>query len=827
MAHMRHSAGPSPVAARSARRLLVLALVALFATGCARFVDITPVGRIELPPAAETSVVVAADGRELAQLHAEQDRDPVSLDAVPAHMRDAVIAVEDHRFYDHGGVDARAIARAVRENAREGRITQGGSTLTQQLAKNAVTGDELSLERKLEEASVALQLEAQFTKDEILEQYLNTVYYGHGAYGVQAAAQRYFGADTSELALEQAALLAALLRAPSHYDPHADPERATTRRNLVLALMARHGFVDAAEAEAAQASDLGVIPPPRADRRDAPYFVAHMLDQLQHAPAFAVLGEDPVARADRIFRAGLRIETTLDPAWQAAAEAAAEAVAGEPDDPRVALVAIEPATGAIRALVGGRDYYDPEDPAARFNLATQGRRQPGSTFKVPALAAALEHGHGLSDVFDAPGQLTLPGSPPEDPEPWTVSNYDDAAFGQVSLRRATAYSVNVVFAQLADSVGAHALAEMGERLGVRRPLRAVRSLALGAVEVTPLELATIQATLASGGVYRPPVAVERISDAHGEVVWERAAADGQRVLDEEVAWHVTEALSDVVVYGTGVGANLERPLAGKTGTSQDHADAWFAGYTPDLAAAVWVGFPEGRVPLQPPRTRERIEGGTWPSAVFAGFAATALDAVPPRDFPVPEDFATVVRVDITQGCLANPYTPPEAAAEREYIAGTEPTEVCAEPTEPPVADVPEMVGEPIEQARQALQQAGFVVTEREEYSAQVPPGYVLRQTPEAGRDLLLAEGYEVTVWVSIAEHRATETVPDVLNSDVEEARALLEDAGFVVEVLQVCPDGSEDCTGARQRPGRIWEQFPDADAQLPRAAVIRLLAYPG
>jgi membrane peptidoglycan carboxypeptidase len=813
---------PGPAA--RACRLLMLAVATLLLAGCARFVEITPVGRIALPDAAETSVVVDAAGRELAQLHAEQDRDPVSIADVPLHLRHAVIAVEDTRFYGHAGVDARAIARAIRENAREGRVTQGGSTITQQLAKNAVTGDDPTLERKLEEASVALQLEAQFSKDEILEQYLNTVYFGHGAYGVQTAAQRYFGVDIADVTVPQAALLAALLKAPATYDPHADPDRARARRNLVLSLMPDQGYLPAAEAEAAREAELDVVPPPRAARHEAPYFVAHVLDERQHSPRFDALGAYRVARADRIFRGGLRIETTLDPGWQAAAETAVADQLTEPEDPYGALVAIDPATGAIRALVGGRDYYDADDPVARFNLATKGRRQPGSTFKVPALAAALEQGHDLDEMFAAPAQMTLSPEPPADP--WTVSNYDDTDFGQVSLRRATAYSVNVVFAQLADAVGAGTIAEMAARLGVRRALPPVRSIVLGAVEVTPLELATVQATLAAGGVYRPATAVERILDADGEVVWERGEVAGQRVLDEEVAWEVTQALSDVVVFGTGAEADLHRPVAGKTGTSQDAADAWFAGYTPDLAAAVWIGFPEGRVAMGPPRTREVVEGGTWPSEAFAHFGRRALRDIPPRDFPLPEEHAVTVRVDATQGCLANPYTPPEAVAVREYLAGTEPTEVCAEPTEPPVVDVPDVTDQGAEAARQALEDAGFVVTEREEYSARVPPGYALRQLPEPGPGQTLADGYEATLWVSIAEHRATETVPDVLNTPLEEARAVLEDAGFVVEERVVCPDGGEDCTGARQRPGMVWEQFPDADAKVPRAAVVHLFAYP-
>jgi membrane peptidoglycan carboxypeptidase len=806
-------------------RPILLVALAFVVTGCSRMVVIEPLGTVELHPPAETSVVVAGNGAVLAELHAEQDRDPVPLDRVPTVLRDAVIAVEDTRFWRHGGVDLRALARALVENAREGKVTQGGSTITQQLAKNAVVGDEQTIERKLEEASVALQLEAQLSKEEILEQYLNTVYFGNGAYGVQTAAQRYFGVDVDRLTLPQAALLAGLLRAPATYDPYTNPEGALSRRNLVLSLMRTQGVASAAHVEAARAAPVGVIPPEGVSRWESPYFVAHVLKLLQHDPEFAVLGSDPIARADRIFRRGLRIETTLDPAWQASAEAAVAETLPHPDDPRGAIAAVHPGTGEIRALVGGRDYHDPDDPQARFNLATDGTRQPGSTFKPLVLAAALAQGRSLDETFYAGPAISIPFR--GDTRPWEVRNYEHHDFGELTLRQATAWSVNVVYAQLMADVGPEAVVEMAHLAGITRPLHPYPSLALGAQEVSVLEMATVQATLATGGIYHRPTAVRRIVAADGEVVYDRGDPIGSRVMDESVAWQTTTALETVVSHGTGERAYLHRPMAGKTGTTQDLADAWFVGYTPDLAAAVWIGFPEGRIAMRPPRTRIPIEGGNWPAELFARFALRALVDTPANQFALPEAETTRLLVDVTRNCLPNPFTPPEVVADRAYLSGTEPTEVCLEPTGPPTLDVPDAAGMSIDEALRLFSAAGFLVKEQPEFSAQFPPGYVVRQHPQPGPGQTLDDtGYVVTVWVSSAD-RTQVAVPDVLTLPADEATALLEEAGFIVEVVTMCPDGTDDCAGARFRPGRVWEQSPDVGFQAYRHTTVRISVYPG
>ena len=788
-------------------------------TGCGEMVEVIPTADLVLGESAQTSVMTAADGTVLAELHAEEDRELVALSSVPEVVRDAIVAIEDERFRDHSGVDLRAIARAVLTNAREGTIAQGGSTITQQLAKNSVTGDARTLERKLEEASVALQLERAYTKDEILEHYLNTVYFGNGAYGIQAAAERYFAVDVSDLDLPRAALLAGILRSPAHYDPYAHPDAALERRGVVLDKMADRRLVSKGEAETAAAAPLGVAAAPTDAPWRAPYFVSHVLEQLQHDDVFSALGDDPVARADAVFRGGLRIETTLDMAWQAAAENAVATTLDRPDDPRAAAVAIDPADGAVRALVGGRDWNDPADPVARFNLATQGRRQPGSTFKEIVLAAALEAGWTLEQRLPAPDRIEVPARGGE--PVWSVANYADVDYDQVTLREATHKSINTVYAQLVDDVGADAVVDMAERLGVRSELQPLRAVALGAQEVTVLDMASVQATLAAGGIYRSPSTVTKITDADGTVLYERGKPRGERVVDEEIAWQLTTALEGVVEHGTGVGADLKRPTAGKTGTTQDTVDAWFTGYTPDFAAAVWVGFSEGRVPMEPPRTRIRVEGGTWPAEIFARLGLRALEDTPAAEFPVPEVALTRLVVDLERDCLPTDFTPPESVGERAYLTGSEPTEPCDDAPDTRIADVPDVSGESWDAARSILSEAGLRAIPQPTHTLAVPPGFAVAQDPPAGRERELADGFVVRVRVSSAD-RTQVVLPTVIGTPLDEAVRELEAAGFPVDVHSECPEDAETCDGPA---GIVYEQTPGG-GRATIHSVIEIRAYP-
>ncbi|MDQ3537723.1 MAG: transglycosylase domain-containing protein [Actinomycetota bacterium] len=803
--------------------MVAAALAVAVTAACAPVLRLQPTPGVTLPLPTQTSQVLAADGSVLAELAGEQDRDIVALRKMPRVLRDAVVAVEDARFYAHAGVDARAIARAVVRNARAGEIREGGSTITQQLAKNAVVGSARTLRRKLSEAGVALQLEQRYSKDEILERYLNTVYFGNGAYGVQTASRRYFGIDVGGLRLGQAAMLAALLRSPAVYDPYRHPRRARARRDLVLELMQQQALAGGGRVTAARASPLGIVAAPRRNDWRAPWFVDHVVDVLQHDRRFAVLGKNPAERAEAVFGGGLRISTTLDPVWQVAAEQAVADTLTSSGDPHAAVVAIDPATGGIRALVGGRGYDD-GTAYARFNLATDAARQPGSTFKQLVLATAIAKGYDLDETFPGGRRVVLKPRLGE-PKPYPVDNYGSHDYGPMTLRDATAYSVNVVYARLIAAVGPRAVVNTARRAGVRRYLPAIRSLALGTQEVSPLEMAAVQATLAAGGIYRAPTVVTRITEADGTVLYHRGTPRGQRAIDRPVAWLTTQALQGVVEHGTGERANLHRPTAGKTGTTQRGADAWFVGYTPDLAAAVWVGFPKGAVAMEPPRTRIRVEGGTWPAEIFARFGSRALADVPSHDFPAPAMALSTVPVDARRNCRPNRYTPPELVSERSYLKGTEPTRVCRKPTGPPATDVPDVQGLPLSTARRLLQGAGFDVDQQPEHSLTLPPGYVARQDPAPGQDQRLDDGYVVRLNVSTAGS-ATATVPDVLNASLAAATATLTEDGFVVELHDECPGGNGACTGSATRPGRVWEQQPDAGATVPAHSTVRLFAYP-
>jgi len=761
---------PYPAVHRRRAHTAVVVLLTVLVAGCGDLVEIRPLGPVSVPQPHRPTVVVDADGGGLAELVGDGQGHPITLDEVAPMLVDAVIAVEDMRFRSHDGIDVRSLARALIRNVRDGRIVEGGSTITQQLAKNTATGSAPTLERKITEASVAWQLEKALSKDEILARYLNAAYFGNGAYGIESAAREYFGVHAGELDLPQAALLAGLLRSPARYDPRRHRAAARRRRDLVLRLMRDQDRITTTEARAAIDRPVDVSAP-RRRRWEAAYFVDHVLDELQHHPDFAFLGASPTRRAQRVFAGDLRIETTLDPTWQEAAEDAIDRTLTRRRDPDGALVAIDPATGAVRALVGGRDYFGDGD-VARFNLATDALRQPGSTFKAVVLAAALRAGHTLDGTFPAPGRIRLAPAPGE-PEPWTVHNYADTAFGTIDLATATTWSVNVVYAQLVDDIGAERVAKMARSLGVRSKMRPFRSLALGAQEVTVLDMASVQATLAAGGVHRPPFAIERITDGNN-ILYERPPRRGRRVLDQSVALQVTAALRDVVRSGTGVRADARRPLAGKTGTTQDGADAWFTGYTPDMAAATWIGFHGGRIPMVPPRTPTTVEGGTWPAEAFARFTLAALEDVPANDF-------TVRIPDVTSG--------------------------------------------PLDEARERLDRAGLGVEVVERHSPSLPPGLVVEQRPEAGRQVSLPAGYRVTVTVT-STTPDTVTVPDVLGANVTDAAAKVRAAGLVPRIIHTCPGGSPTCTGAVERAGQVWEHVPAAGVTAESGDDVLLQAFP-
>ena len=575
---------------------------------------------VELRPLAQRSEIFAADGALLSALY-EEDRVPVALSAVPQVLRDAVIAVEDSAFFEHEGVSVRGLVRAVRTNVSSGEVAEGGSTITQQLVKNSILSADRTYDRKAKEAVLAVRMERELSKEQILESYLNTVYFGQGAYGVSAAARRFFDKDLAQITLPEAALLAGMISSPQSFDPIRRPEAATERRRHALDRMVAEGYVSRADADAAAATPL-----PTTVAKDVPQPTDHFTEEVRRQLfADTRLGATPAEREALIFRGGIKVHTTLDPATQALAEQAVRERL--PESPFTAsLVAIDPGDGSVKALVGGPNFAE-----AKYNLATQGARQAGSSFKTIALAAWLAAGRSPEDLVDATAPCTFP-MPESDPPAWNVDNYDGGS-GQVlvtTLREATVKSSNCAYARLSLTLGPDKIVEMAKRLGLSRPLPAVPSIVLGSAEVSPLEMASVYATLAADGIRRPPVFIRRVEGPDGKVLLQNSPAE-ERVLEPQVARSITDVLRGVVERGTGRRAAIGRPAAGKTGTAQEWRDAWFAGYTPQLAAAVWMGSPRGQESMIGV-AGTNVTGGSFPAMIWGQFMGAAMAPLPVRDF---------------------------------------------------------------------------------------------------------------------------------------------------------------------------------------------------
>ncbi len=583
-----------------------------------------------------TSVVYAADGTPIAQWHGDQDRTVVALDTTPEFLRDAVVAVEDRRFYEHNGVDIEAIGRALRANATAGKVREGGSTITQQLVKILFTDGDRTLTRKVREALLAFEFETKADKDQVLETYLNTVYFGNGAYGVESAARHYFGKGASTLTLPEAAMLAGVIRSPVGYDPFRAPVEAKKRRNLVLSLMAEQGYISQDAAHEAQASDVALAPPTDVPPV-APYFVEYVKQDLIDR-----LG------ADRVYNGGLRVYTSLELPAQKMAEQAAGQL--QRDDPEAAVVAIRHSTGRVIAMVGGRDFA-----SNQFNLAAQGRRQPGSAFKPFVLVTALEQGVRPQDVYSA-----APFSVPVKDGVWNVENYENTVtHGSMTLQAATSWSVNAVYARLITKVGPDKVAKTARRLGILSPVNADPAIALGGLTtgVSPLEMASAYGTIANGGVYVAPSGIEKVTTDTGAVVYEPELSR-QRVLDEAIAAESSLMLHDVVEHGTGSAARIGTWAAGKTGTTQSYRDAWFVGWAGDISTAVWVGYPQGQIDMTNVHGI-KVTGGSYPAKIWAQFMKGAMALGTPQAATADSDVSgqVVVRVCPESMQLANPRCP--------------------------------------------------------------------------------------------------------------------------------------------------------------------------
>jgi penicillin-binding protein 1A len=567
-----------------------------------------------------SSAVYAADGTRLGFIQSDEIRTPIPLQRIPESMQAATVAIEDERFYRHGGVDYEGIARAAFKNLEAGKAVEGGSTITQQLVRNLYVGRERTLERKIREARLAEELEDRHSKRWILESYLNSVPYGtvdgQTAVGVQAAAQTFFAKPAKNLTLEDSALLAGLPQSPSKLNPFQNPRDALERRNKVLDKMADLGYISDARASEARRAPLGLKRGDLYIKIREPFFFDYVKQQL--IDRFGV---------NTVRKGGLKVYTTIDPKLQKAGREAIDSTLPYPGDPSSAVVAIDPRTGYIRAMASSSKYKH-----AQYNLAAQGHRQPGSAFKTFVLATAVKRGVNPYSTSYVSRPLDLKT---DDYGPWKVQTYDQSYGGSMNLVRATLRSDNTVYAQLDLDLGPKSVAETAKAMGITTKLDGYPAEGLGGLTrgVSPLEMANAYATLASGGMRNKPIAILRVRFPDGEEE-DLGKPKRERVLSDAQAHEVTKILEQNVTSGTGTRSQIGCPSAGKTGTTDNFNDAWFDGYTPHLATAVWVGYPDA---LREMRSVHGISvaGGTFPAEIWKKFMDVAKGGNC-ADFPQPK-----------------------------------------------------------------------------------------------------------------------------------------------------------------------------------------------
>jgi len=636
--------------------------------------------------------VLAADGSEVGQLGAEQ-REPVRLDKLPPHVSKAVLAAEDANFYNHSGVDPSAVFRAAFNRAKGGNVT-GGSTLTQQLAKLNFTGSQRSIFRKLKEVLYASKLESKYSKNELLEHYLNQVYFGQGAYGIGLASQTYFAIPPEQLNPAQAAMLAGKIHAPNALDPYRDPAKVQARRDQVLKLMKQHGWVSGEELSTALASPLNVAPDPgsrssaaaRGSAR-APQFVSYV---GREAAGIGALGDNPDTRRKQIFTGGYTVETTLDMKGLDAARGAAEKFLGAKGDPTTTVVSIQPGDGAVRVLFGGLD------PKLEFDPASQGKRQPGSSFKPYVYLAMLEKGIDPRTTFDSssPQTLNCKGSP------WPVENFEGKGGGRTTVDQGLTDSINTVFAQVMTRVGPDAVQKVAEKAGIPHDAIAPAecAMALGGLRrgVSPLDQAVGFSTFAAKGTSAMPYAITRIKDRNGKVVYQHKNKTSQAIDDKEVGV-LNGALKRVVEAGTGRAAGIGRPLAGKTGTSEHNGNAWFVGFVPQLATSVWVGYPEGDRPMTNVHGIE-VTGGSFPARIFSQYMRAVLAGVPVQEiYTVSPDELNLKGAPETKSSSSTTSNS-STTSSSSTTSPSVPDEITTLPTVPPITLIPPVTVPPTTKA---------------------------------------------------------------------------------------------------------------------------------
>ena len=712
----------------------------------------------------QNTYIYASDGHtELAVLRGSQARVLVPSQEISPRLKEAIVAIEDKRFYDHRGVDVHGILRALWSDITGGPV-QGGSTITQQFVKNAINGNAPTLTRKLKEAALAWKLEQVWTKDQILTAYLNTIYFGNGAYGVQEACRIYFGHGAAEATPAEAALLAGIPEDPTLYDPVAHPVQARERRNLVLREMyLQHylGYRELLDSLRAPMPKPQSVSLPGTQSPAAPYFTNYVTDQLVNR------------YGKKVFGGGLRVTTTIDLGLQKLARQAINQVLPASIGPSAALVAINVHNGDVLAMIGGRNYH-----VSQFNLATQGERQPGSAIKPFVLAAALRDGIAPSSILTSHPVVLDAGG-----RAWSVTNFEHNSMGPINLSTAIAYSDNTVFAQLTNLVGPANVAATAHEMGITTPLEPYFSIGLGGEPATPLEMARAYASLANGG-YRldsslfadQPVAVESVSTpVRGEPG--RFATQTNEPVPQSIPWLVNgnawiedQMLQGVVQYGTGTAAQIPGyEVAGKTGTTENFGDAWFVGFTPDLVTAVWVGYPNKLIPMLSEFHGKQVEGGTFPAEIWKAFMEKALPYLHDTRTTFPSAYvpysspATVIfrnhRLELDNGNC-------RGAASLQFFSGTAPTAVA--PCKPNEVEVPDVRGATLETAKARL--IGQPLLETVTYTPAKPGrpvGIVVGPWPTDGT---LSAYDKVKLTVSRAVYGV---VPRLVGMGVPRARAAL------------------------------------------------------
>ncbi|MGB2875216.1 MAG: PBP1A family penicillin-binding protein [Gaiellaceae bacterium] len=697
--------------------------------------------------------------RVLAVLRGSQSRIIVRSDQISPRMKQAIVAVEDKRFYEHRGVDIHAILRAVWQDIRNKKVVEGGSTITQQFVKNTYLRQQRSIGRKLKEAALAWQLEQRWSKDKILTAYLNTIYFGNGAYGIEQAALTYFNHKADVMTWAEAALLAGIPSDPTRYDPVTDPKAARARREVVLHDLLDQGDITFPDFLRANRRPL----PKPADVRlsgkqgPAPYFTNYVKQQLVDRYG-----------SGRVFGGGLRVHTTIDLNVQRIARQAITKWLTDPNGPSAALVAADPRSGKVLAMIGGNNYRK-----SQFNLAVQGERQPGSSFKPFVLATALKQGISPATEFQS-GPVQIPLGD----RIWYVHNYENSDLGRISLATATEFSDNTVFAQLTQLVGPGAIVQTAKSLGIASPLRNYFAIGLGAEAVNPLEMARSFSAFANGGnrvdgaaFGNHPRAISVVQNENGKIVDDNRAV-ARPVLTADTAALVTSLLQSVVTGGTGRQAQLAdgRAVAGKTGTTENYGDAWFVGYTPQLVAAVWVGYPNTLRPMLTEYHGKAVAGGTFPALIWKSFMERALPYLhdAPESFPgvsVPYSVPKLVvirngRLELDNGNCHNP-------RQLLFFVGRGPPRTAS--CKVNEVDVPRVIGDTVAEANARL--ASMPLTPQYVYQPAQPHqrlGIILRQYPAKGT---LSSYQKVTLVLPKALHGI---VPRVVGLRLAGATARLE-----------------------------------------------------